>query len=466
MRLISMTSTPQASARSRWLLPMGASAAVVAVVAAVVGVVSVVGGNGPSQPPVLHLSSLSGGAVGLSLGATAAAADLGGAPVKGGAPVSGAGGSGWRLGGSLPTGPATAQVHLLPAGPTTRTFVSALAHALGMSGQPQHLKDGWYLVSGTTELSVSELTGQQWTYANHGCVVGPMLDPRTGAGCATAQSSPQSSAKPVGGDAPVSSGADLPPTAGAPGPFVEPIPFPESGARRLARPVFVAVGVNPDAAKAITEGGQRSLVFSANLAGSTVLGLDTRVSLDEQGKIVDASGWLAKPVADATYPLISARQAYDQLLRQPQPMMALAMPCRIVTGTQGCAPIPDRVVTGATLGLTQAFSTDRGILLVPAWLFQIRDQAAPMAVVAVQRSFLGQPDQPAPGGGPAVGGGSGSVGSAGSERGSVGSGGSDPGRVGGAGAPNGSTAVTGAPNQVEKGGPAMTPATPPTQSPR
>lgn len=420
---------------------MGASAAVVAVVAAVVGVVSVVGGNGPSQPPVLHLSSLSGGAVDLSLGATAAAADLGGAPVKGGAPVSGAGGSGWRLGGSLPTGPATAQVHLLPAGPTTRTFVSALAHALGMSGQPKHLKDGWYLVSGTTELSVSELTGQQWTYANHGCVVGPMLDPRTGAGCATAQSSPPSSAKPVGGDAPVSSGADLPPAAGAPGPFVEPIPFPESGARRLARPVFVAVGVNPDAAKVVTEGGQRSLVFSAGLAGSTVLGLDTRVSLDEQGKIVDASGWLAKPVADATYPLISARQAYDQLLRQPQPMMALAMPCRVVAGVQGCAPIPDRVVTGATLGLAQAYTTDRGILLVPAWLFHVRGQSVPVSVVAVQRAFLGEPAQPSVGDQPGVGS---EPSRGGAEPGSAGS---APGGVGGGTEPNGNTEVTGAPSQ-------------------
>ena len=36
--------------------------------------------------------------------------------------------------------------------------------------------------------------------------------------------------------------------------------------------------------------------------------------------------------------LISARQAYVQLLHQSQPMMALAMPCRIVAGAQGCLP--------------------------------------------------------------------------------------------------------------------------------
>ena len=109
-------------------------------------------------------------------------------------------------------------------------------------------------------------------------------------------------------------------------------------------------------------------------------------------------------------------------------------------------------MTGATLGLTQAFSTDRGILLVPAWLFQVRGQPTPEAVVAVQRSFLRQPDQPAPGG-PSVGGGSGNVGN-------------EPGSAGGGSAPKGSTEVNGAPTQVEQGGPAMAPATTPTQSPR
>ncbi len=422
-----MTTSPQAPARSRWLLPAGAAAAV-AVLVAVVAIVSAVNGNGPAQPPVLHLASVAGGSVGLPASAAAGVSDKSGTSGKGGAPVSGARGSGWRLEGTLPTGPSTGRVYLLPAGASTRSFVSTLARTLAMSGEPQHLKDGWYLVSGTTELSVSELAGRHWTYSNHGCVAGPMLDPQTGVACAVAKPLPST-------------------------PVAQPIPVAENVARHLARPVLEAVGVNPDAARVDTEGGQQSLVLIPKVGGSTVIGLETRVSVDEQGQVVDASGWLATPAAAAAYPLISARQGYDQLLQQPQPMMALGMPCRIVPGTQGCAPIPDRVVTGATLGLTQAFGTDRGILLVPAWLFQMRGQSTPVAVVAVQRSFLGQPDQPAPGGGPAVGGQPGRVGS-------------EPGSVGGGSAPNGSTEVTGAPTQVEQGGPAMAPATTPTQSPR
>jgi hypothetical protein len=422
-----MTSTPQAPARSRWLLPAGAAAAV-AVLVAVVAIVSAVNGNGPAQPPVLHLASVAGGSVGLPASAAAGVSDKSGTSGKGGAPVSGARGSGWRLEGTLPTGPSTGRVYLLPAGASTRSFVSTLARTLAMSGEPQHLKDGWYLVSGTTELSVSELAGRHWTYSNHGCVAGPVLDPQTGVACAVAKPLPST-------------------------PVAQPIPVAENVTRRLARPVLEAIGVNPDAARVDTEGGQQSVVLVPKVGGSTVVGLETRVSVDEQGQVVDASGWLATPAAAAAYPLISARQGYDQLLQQPQPMMALGMPCRIVPGTQGCAPIPDRVVTGATLGLTQAFGTDRGILLVPAWLFQMPGQSTPVAVVAVQRSFLGQPDQPAPGGGPAVGGQPGRVGS-------------EPGSVGGGSAPNGSTEVTGAPTQVEQGGPAMAPATTPTQSHR
>ena len=370
-----MTSTVQARARSRWLLPLAAVAAV-AVVVAVVGLISGVDSSSPTRPPVLHLANVAGGSVGLSNASAAGGSDKNGSSGNGGAPVSGARGSGWRLGGTLPTGPSTGRVHLLPAGASTPSFVSTLARALGMSGEPQHLKGGWYLISGTTELSVSELAGRHWIYSNHGCVAGPVLDPQTGTGCAVAKSSP-------------------------PVPVAQPAPFAENAARRLARPVLEAVGVNPDEAKVDTDGGQPSVVLSPEVGGATVLGLETRVSVDEQGQIVDAFGWLATARSDATYPLISARQGYDQLLQQP--MMALGMPCRILQGTQGCAPTPDRVVTGATLGLTLAYSTDRGILLVPAWLYHVRGQSTPVAVVAVQRAFLGQPEPPSPVGGPAVG---------------------------------------------------------------
>jgi hypothetical protein len=435
MRLTNMTSTRQGPALSRWLLPVGAAAAVVLVVAAV-GVVAGVGsGKGPAQPPVLRLANVAGGSAGLSFSPAAAASDKGGSPFKGGVPVSGARGSGWQLVGALPQGPSSGRVYLLPAAATTRAFISALAGALGMSGAPRHLKGGWYVMSGTTELSVSEQDGGHWTYSNHGCIAGPVLDPQVGTACAVAKSSPPSE-------------------------VAKPIPVAENVARSLARPVLEAVGVNAASARVDTEGGQQSVVLIPKVGGSTVIGLETRVSVDEQSQVVDASGWLATPTAAAAYPLMSARQAYDHLLQQPQPMMALAMPCRILPGKRDCAPIPDRVVTGATLGLTQAYATDRGILLVPAWLFQVRGQSTPVAVVAVQRAFLGQPEPTTPVPGSIDGGQPGSVG------GGSGSVGSQPGSVGGAVAPNRTTEATGAPTLLEQSGPATAPGTSPVPPPR
>jgi hypothetical protein len=423
------------SARSRLLLPIGAAAVVAVVVLAVIVVVSVVrSGNVTTQPPVLHLTSVAIGSAGLPAQSAAGISN------KGGAPDRSPGGSGWRLEGTLPGGPSSGRVNILPAGAATRAFVSALARALGMSGEPQHLTGGWYLVSGTTELSVSELAGRHWTFSNHGCIAGPVLDPANGTACAVATSVPPLPVTSNAGAAPGSISVNPPPAAAPPVTVAPASPVPQNVARRLAGPVLQAVGVNPDAGRVDTEGDGRSVVFSPEVAGSTVVGLETRVSVDGHGQIVDASGWLATPTQGPAYPLISARQAYDQLLAQPQPMMGLAMaPCRIIPGTSGCAPTPDRVVTGATLGLTQAYSTDRGVLLVPAWLFQVRGETTPVAVVAVEPAFLGVPDQPSAGGGLTTG--------------------TEPGSIGGASGTNGSTMNPGPPTRVEPGGPATAQAT-------
>jgi hypothetical protein len=406
-----------------------AAAAVVAVVVAVVVGVSAVGGaNRPTDPPVLHLASVADGLPGLS------ALPAAGVSGKGGASGSSPAGSRWRLEGTLPDGPSSGQVYLLPAGASSRAVVATLARALGMSGQLQHLKGGWYLVSGSTELSVSELAGRHWTYGNHGCIAGPVFNPQTGTACAVATSVPPIPRESPASGAPGGRGPNPTPTASTQVAVATPLPVPEGLARSLARPVLEAVSVNPSSARVETAGGQRSIVFNPQVAGSTVPGLETRVTMDEHGQIVDAFGWLATSTTGATYPLISARQGFNQLRAQPQPMMALGLMCRRVPGTQGCAPVPDRVVTGARLGLTQAYSTDRGVLLVPAWLFQVRGEPTPLAVVAVAGAFQGEPgQQPSLGGEPTVR--------------------SVPGSIGGGSGTNGSTQRTGAPTQVEPSDP-------------
>jgi hypothetical protein len=427
-----MTTLPQASARSRWLLPLLATATVVAVVAAVIGGVSAVGAKtGPSVPPVLHLAS----AAGASLGSPAALPA--GASEQGAAKVSNLKGSGWRLAAPLPAGPSFGQVYLMAPAPQTRAFVSNLGRALGMSGQPQHLSGGWYLVSGKTELSVSELGCGHWVYSNHGCLAGPVLDPQTGAGCAVADSAPPVAPAAGAHGAAGAGGVNVPTTTSPPVPPAMPKPVPKNIAAGIAAPILTAVGIDAGAAQVQSSGGQSNVIFSPKVAGRSVLGLESSVSIDSRAVVVDASGWLATSTTGANYPLISAQAAYAQLLAAPQPMMAMALACRVGAGSQGCLPAPDRVVTGATLGLTQAYSTGAAILLVPAWLFHVRGEPTPMAVVAVEPAYLGGPAQPSPGTKPTAS--------------------SGPAGIGG------TSAGTGAPAQVEPAGPASPP---PTMPPR
>lgn len=166
-----MSTLRRGFARSRRLLPVIIAATVVAVVDAVGFAVH--GGHDPTRPgpPVPYLTGVAKRTLGLPAGAAS------GGPDASGTASGNPSGSGWRLDGTLPAGPSSARVHLLPAGAITGAFVSALVHALGMRGEPQHLNAGWYLVSGATELSVSELAGRHWTYSNHGCIAGPVLDP-------------------------------------------------------------------------------------------------------------------------------------------------------------------------------------------------------------------------------------------------------------------------------------------------
>jgi hypothetical protein len=422
-----MSPLPQTSARTRWLLPLLSGAAVGAVVVAVIGVSALRAGTSPTPPPLLRLTNVGAGVVGSTAqSATGVPESVGGGVTKGKR-------FGWRLQGTLPQGPASGQVHLVPAWPQTRLFVSALGRALGMSGQPQHLSGGWYLLSGSAELSVSERPGGHWVFSNHGCIVGPMLDPAVGAGCAVGRSVPPIPPElgaPGAKRAPGAGGITAPTTTSSPVPGPVPTPVPGNIARNIARPVLAAVGINAEAAQVLTAGSRSSITFSPTVAGLSVLGQESSVSIDERRHIVDASGWLATSTTGPSYPLISARQAYNQLLHQPWPMMALAMPCRIVAGTHGCQPAPDRVVAGATLGLMQVSTTDQGILLVPAWLFHLRGDPTPMAIIAINGAYLVASgphlnSKPATGSGPAS--------------------------LDGAGRTNSGTTITGGPSRVPSG---------------
>jgi hypothetical protein len=391
---------PHGQARSegggaRWLGPVAAAAAVVLIAA---GVFVARPGDGSDGPPRLRLTGVAAGSLGESAGEPAL-----------GAPDGGTYGWGeWKVEGELPQGPSAAPGYRLPAERSDRAFVDRLASALGIGGDPQHLDGGWYLVEDKRELSVSERAGGHWVYADHGCVAGPVLDPLSGTACAIAEPGGVTAVEPVPppGSEPA---ATAPPR---PSPTPTPHPVSEEDARRVAKQILQAVGLDPAFAGVETSGDRRAVVLRPQVDGRPVIGLETRIAVTPDASVEDASGWFADPELGDDYPVIGAQEAFERLRDQPRPMLA-EMPCEIAPGATACPTAPDRVVTGARLGLVQGYEEHGTPLLVPAWLFDVRDQPDPVVVVAVEPRYLGDSDEPVTGGGTSGSSGGGTGGSTG-----------------------------------------------------
>ena len=117
------------------------------------------------------------------------------------------------------------------------------------------------------------------------------------------------------------------------------------------------------------------------------------------------AGWLATTARGPAYPLVTAREAWDALVRTPLPMPLMACP---EPAPETVDPVPcggPVTVTGARLGLSLQ-ATDDGPMLLPAWLFTVAKSMHPLVHLAVEPRLLATSDG---GGG---GGTSGSTGSA------------------------------------------------------
>jgi hypothetical protein len=108
------------------------------------------------------------------------------------------------------------------------------------------------------------------------------------------------------------------------------------------------------------------------------------------------AGWLQRGAPGPAYPLITASEAYDALVRTPLPMPLMACPEPLPPGTD---PVPcggPVTVTGARLGLSVQRTVDAP-LLVPAWLFDVQGSPNPLVQLAVDPALL-QPAQDTGGG--------------------------------------------------------------------
>jgi hypothetical protein len=144
---------------------------------------------------------------------------------------------------------------------------------------------------------------------------------------------------------------------------------------------------------------------------------DTQAASMRMGTAVDpgtepGAGWVRRGAAGPAYPLVTARSAYEALARTPLPMPLMACPEPLPPAANPVTCGGPVTVTGARLGLSLQQSPD-GLVLVPAWLFDVEGAPDPLMQLAVDPSLL----RP---GGPDLGGGTGgSTGSTGGSAGTV-----------------------------------------------
>lgn len=280
----------------------------------------------------------------------------------------------YQLDTDLPGERTSAAVHRLVD--DTGADARALAKALGLTGDGE---DGAGLrrwVDGPRQLSVRTGDGGSWTYL----AVTGMADP------------------PVGDT---------------------------SAARSAARAVVEAAGLDPASAQDVASGSAVTLTVDPVVDGRPTTGLTTTV-IAAGTTVLSAQGWLAATERGATYPVISAREAWDVLVRTalPMPLMACPEPAPgtdNATDPVGCGrPL---TVTGARLGLSLQWAGPRGSepLLVPSWLFDVAGAPLPLAQVAVDPAYVTVADPGSRGGstegGSGVGGSVGSTGTATAEPG-------------------------------------------------
>lgn len=352
-----------------------AGVAVAALLAAGCG--SKIAGQG-APPPVLHLAA----------GSANTTADT--AAVPGVAEGKGGGGSttgsGYVLQASLPAEPTSAPVYR-PSKPD-QAAVQRLATALGVT-DPVVAANGGYTAGPRLRVDANGM----WSYgpscpdAASDCSVGYAVDQSS---VAIGASGSASGYDPGTVDASAAPGPPTKPTAVPPDePPVAPSPYPvtdDATARRAAAPVLDALDL-PSGTTTVSYG-----YVSADpvIDGLRVAGATTGISVAVEGTISYAFGYLLPTTRGATYPLITAKEAFDQL--PPRAVPAIA--CAVRPGTPvPCPTFPPPVVTKVELGLSLA-ADDKGPLLVPAWLFTIKDDTEPTPVIAVEAKYIGTPPEP------------------------------------------------------------------------
>ena len=273
----------------------------------------------------------------------------------------------------LPEGPGSAPVHEVRTSPGADDTATALAGALGLAGDPVDTGQETAWQDDQRRLSVLPTPGRPWSYTGAGGTVGPDGPVTSGSGAAVDERVSSDERVPVtttSAEQARLTARDVLHDAGLPG-GVETVGPPGS---------WVEVRVDPEVDGLPTTGFGTTLVVTGDTVQS-------------------GAGWLATTARGPAYPLVTAPEAWDALVRTPLPMPLVACPEPAPDGVDPMACGGPVTVTGARLGLSLR-ETDEGPMLLPAWLFTVAKSMHPLVHLAVEPRLLSPSDGGAAGGTP------------------------------------------------------------------
>ncbi len=286
------------------------------------------------------------------------------------------GASDYVLTGQLPAEPTIGETYRWGKEAATVQDVSKVAATFQIGATPVRAAHGWKAIGPTGEVLMRDDDGHHWVYLRHDQLACQPVyldvdatSPDSAVGCAISGLPVPAPGTPVTGT----------PAAGS-----VPKTTTSEAALATAAPILAALSISgtPHA----TSGSPAQVDVAPTFDGLQVSGLTTTISVDSLG-IASASGRLLAPSKADTYPLITARTAFDQLRAQPVPEIALACPLGNPTQPVTCpTPTPTKI-TGATYGLMVSVDGTEPIL-APAWLLTTGSLEQPIAMIAVDPKYL------------------------------------------------------------------------------
>ena len=321
--------------------------------------------------------------------------------------------------------PTEGPVHDVTAGDTSDARISALAKALGVSGEVRTDAEGWVVGDDETDvvLRVLRQPGLPWHLGPDKFGVRPVDGGVVVAEPATPQPAPVP--KPVEDpDTPVSSDPCAPdsPTCSGTAPKAQPCPSPPDGAeispacwppktppeptkppqptdadaRAVAQRVFDAAGLAGAAITVNDAWSAKEVVATPVVGGLPTVGFETRVTVALSRNVLWASGFLGGTESKGDYPLLAPRDAVTRGgawggVRD----LALGAPC---PPEEPCPTPKPREATALRLGLMYMSSYDaaQGAFLAPAWLLTFEGGTWEEPVLALPDRYIATPS-PAPG---------------------------------------------------------------------